>query len=692
MQNQKIMKNNQGIAILKQADWQLEYNPEPNPGSNPGSNLESQPVLIVVIAVETAVSVLETCLHALISHTPTHCKILVLQNYQHVEQAIWQALRQTITVTDLHCDDKPSATLQHIVKQHPQQDIVVLDAAISVTPNWLALLQQCAHSDAQIALVGVLSNDAGWQSVPTLPHQHPAKALPLDMDSAQMAQRLRATSCRIYPRLPYLDPACILLKAQARGQLGPLAPDLATIPMQLLEYSLRAQAEDLTSVVADDVWLYAHAPRPTTANPLMHPALLQRFTEPLLLKQRNLCRDSRVMAGLRARTQVLLKRWNYIESALFRWQGKKIMIILPLRETGGGSHVIVSEAQVLRRMGVDIQLLNFYGHQQDFEACYPDLEVPVCYVHHESDIPEACQNFDAVIASVFFTVPWLQALLDFPNPPKIAYYVQDFEPWFFIDKASRLPGFWSMPALRRRLAGYYFRRSEDFRAAWLSYLHIPDIQLLTKTRWNQQELSAMLGKNSQVIGASYQSDIFMPLRERAEHDKLRISAMIRPATPRRAAALTMQVLAKIQRAYPQQVEIVLFGVDANDPALASLSRDFEHQHLGLLSPAQLVTLFNDVDIFVDFSRFQAMGLTAMEAMACGVAVIVPEAGGSGSFVRHGKNALQVNSQCFPQCYQALQQLIEQSALRQRLAQQAIMDMPQFHPEAVAWKLLAQLFS
>ena len=31
-----------------------------------------------------------------------------------------------------------------------------------------------------------------------------------------------------------------------------------------------------------------------------------------------------------------------------------------------------------------------------------------------------------------------------------------------------------------------------------------------------------------------------------------------------------------------------------------------------------------IDVFADFSNYQAMGLTAMEAMCCGAAVIVPQ--------------------------------------------------------------------
>jgi hypothetical protein len=37
---------------------------------------------------------------------------------------------------------------------------------------------------------------------------------------------------------------------------------------------------------------------------------------------------------------------------------------------------------------------------------------------------------------------------------------------------------------------------------------------------------------------------------------------------------------------------------------------------GVLNQKQISNLLNQVDIFVDFSTYQAMGLTGLEAMSC----------------------------------------------------------------------------
>ena len=102
-------------------------------------------------------------------------------------------------------------------------------------------------------------------------------------------------------------------------------------------------------------------------------------------------------------------------------------------------------------------------------------------------------------------------------------------------------------------------------------------------------------------------------------------------------------------------------------------------------------MLEDVDVFADFSSFQAMGLTALEAMACGAAVIVPRAGGSGSFARHEHNALVVDTTSAAACLAVLDRLAGEAVLRDRLRWQAISDVCQYFPERAAFHTLEALF-
>jgi glycosyltransferase involved in cell wall biosynthesis len=116
------------------------------------------------------------------------------------------------------------------------------------------------------------------------------------------------------------------------------------------------------------------------------------------------------------------------------------------------------------------------------------------------------------------------------------------------------------------------------------------------------------------------------------------------------------------------------------------------RNAGLLNRRQVAWLMNEVDIFVDFSIFQATGLTAMEAMCCGAAVIVPRIGGSTDFVRHGENGMVVDSGSRQNCIETLHHMILDSGQRMRIQRQGIRDICRFFPERGAYHTLEALFS
>lgn len=167
--------------------------------------------------------------------------------------------------------------------------------------------------------------------------------------------------------------------------------------------------------------------------------------------------------------------------------------------------------------------------------------------------------------------------------------------------------------------------------------------------------------------------------------------MIRPNAPYREPKRTMELLQRAFHRYDKTVKIVIFGTLSDDPGLAQLPTDFTWNLAGVLSQRQVACLLNEVDIFVDFSSHQAMGLTALESMACGVAVTAPKRGGAVSFARHKENSLVVDTSSTGDCWRALRRLIEDHDLRSRLQKSALVDVVNFFPERPAFNILRALF-
>jgi glycosyltransferase involved in cell wall biosynthesis len=149
----------------------------------------------------------------------------------------------------------------------------------------------------------------------------------------------------------------------------------------------------------------------------------------------------------------------------------------------------------------------------------------------------------------------------------------------------------------------------------------------------------------------------------------------------------MDLLQRSSRRYRSAVEIVIFGIRPDDPEFLALPRNFAWKLAGVLNQNQVAQLLSQVDIFVDFSSHQAMGLTALEAMACGAAVIVPEHGGAVSFARNEQNCLVVDTSSPDACWRALQRLIEDHSLRTRIQSNALVDVCEYFPERPAFNIL-----
>jgi glycosyltransferase involved in cell wall biosynthesis len=198
-----------------------------------------------------------------------------------------------------------------------------------------------------------------------------------------------------------------------------------------------------------------------------------------------------------------------------------------------------------------------------------------------------------------------------------------------------------------------------------------------------------------VVGPSVNIDLFRPRPTETPvwpDRPLRVAAMIRPSTHYRQPRLTLEVLKSVIEDSKSEMDIILFGVDPDDPEFLELPLDFPWKTAGMINQYQVARLMNETDIFTDFSYHQAMGLTAMEAMACGAAVIVPEFGGATSFVLHGQNGWVVNTNSFENCKDGLIRLMDDHQLRSQIQDKALQTICSFYPEKATYEILSIIFN
>jgi GT2 family glycosyltransferase/SAM-dependent methyltransferase len=635
----------------------------------------------IVICVHNALCDTQSCLKSVFEYTPLPYSLILVDDGSDVETRDYlSAYAQEYGATLIRNETAKGYTLAANQGLHysTADYVVLLNSDTIVTESWIDHLIACAESDLKIGVVGPLSNTASWQSIPhveTADGDWATNPLPEGISILEMGQLVNRFSGRLYPTMPLLNGFCLLIKRAVIDDIGYFDEDCFGPGYgEEDDYVLRARKAGWQAALADDVYIYHAQSRSYSNEKRLHlssrssAVLLEKHGRQLVLDGVNFCRHNRVLEGIRARNQILFDRELLINSGK-KYAGRRVLFVLPVTEPGGGANVIIDEALAMRAMGVDVSIFNKTGFQGSFEAAYPALQVPVVYGEPES-LGALAGEYDAVVASVYFTVEWLNFTRRGDANTVLGYYVQGFEPYI------------------------YEPDTDKFKQALDSYTLISGLRLFAKTMWTCEEVQKHTGAECALVGPSLNIALFRP-RPRLDLDwpdrPLRIAAMIRPSTLYRAPKLTMEVLRRVSKKYNGSVEIVIFGISLEDPEFGALPHDFPWTLGGVLTQKQVARLFNEIDIFVDFSSHQAMGLTALEAMACGVAVIVPEYGGAFSFARHEDNSLVVDTNSPEACEQALCRLVEDDALRAHLQSTALRDAVAFYPERPALKILEILF-
>ncbi len=544
-------------------------------------------------------------------------------------------------------------------------------------PEWLDRMIFCARRDDKTGIVSPLSNTASWQSVPEIitNDDWSANVLPEGMTLEQMARMVAGATLEVYPEIPFLNGFCLLIRASCLKSVGYF--DEESFPFGYGEendFCMRAIRKKWKLAVAGDVYLW-HAQSKSYSHESRH-RLSNAAGEKLCAKQGAMavaegvekCRNNLVLKGIRSRVAQFPETFRIQQAYRTKYGGKKLLFVLPVGALGGGANVIMQEIRALRELQVDCHLANILEYRELFERAWPSIDIPVIWYDGPVALSKKLDYFDAVIGTAWYSIDSIRSATRMAKRAIITgYYIQDFEPLFFED---------GIPEKQQALD---------------SYTLIPGIRLFTKTHWNSREVYTHTGLQPAVILPSADLGLFRPVWDKNFTGTLKIVAMIRPETPRRSPELTMEVLREIRGTWGSRVEIYTFGCSPAEKIIRQGKKQFRFKHLGILSPEQLSSLFNNTHLFIDMSSFQAMGLTGMEAMACGNAVILPQSGGASSFITHGVNGYLADTSGKADCLKYTGMLINDRNLLFKIASQAIMDICRFSPVYSSANMLDCLF-
>jgi len=336
---------------------------------------------------------------------------------------------------------------------------------------------------------------------------------------------------------------------------------------------------------------------------------------------------------------------------IVRPDATKVLFLLTTSGGGGGAHSVVQEAHGMRLLGIDAKVAILEKHFPLYQAQYRtldglgDLFLRLVDV---DDLRRGAPAFDVAIATIFTSVPLLKEAAA-ANPDLLpAYYIQDYEPFFFE------PG------------------SPQWLEAEATYTAIPGMLLFAKTDWLRDIVELRHGVPVHKVSPSLDHDVYHSADNAfGPRDRVVLSAMIRPRTPRRSAAATMELLREVAVRHGNAVDVHIFGCDDAEITERGLTRDFLFTNHGKLTREGVAGLLRRTDCFVDLSVYQAFGRTGLEAMACGATAILPAAGGAAEYAAHGLNALVVDTFDLGAGLAATNALVEDERLRSAVRKAAL---------------------
>lgn len=546
--------------------------------------------------------------------------------------------------------------------------VVLLNSDTIVPGGWVGKLLECGESDPRIGIIGPLSNAASWQSVPEL-HENgdwATNPLPEGLASVdRLGDIVGRVSERRFPRVAFVNGFCLAIKRAVIDEIGYL--DEESFPDGYGEendYCLRAAEAGFELAIADHAYIYHAKSKSYTHERRRELArqssarLKRKHGEERISRGVELLRNEptleKVRAGVRSELERISNRADASARSPFR-----VLFLLPARPGGGGTHSIVQEVGGMSDLGIFARVAVPDKHREGYLRAYPGLQETFYFFESEEALTDYARDFEVVVATVFTSVKLLRDIRE-SNPQVIpAYYIQDYEPWF--SKTG----------------------SENEREAKESYTLIPDMLRFAKTDWIRDTVKGFHEVEVKKVKPSLDHSVYYPSFEIREDGPVRISAMVRPKTPRRSPEETMQVLKAIKEMYGDEVSVTIFGCEDNDPLFLALTRDFEFENRGVLIREEVAHLLRASDVFLDFSVYQAFGRTGLEAMACGCAVVLPEKGGTSEYARHRENALLVDTTNLEEMADAVEELIEDQELRAELRRRGTLTASGYSTRAAA---------
>ena len=177
--------------------------------------------------------------------------------------------------------------------------------------------------------------------------------------------------------------------------------------------------------------------------------------------------------------------------------------------------------------------------------------------------------------------------------------------------------------------------------------------------WLSEIMRDRFGSASDVIVTPVDPSLFHEVPREADDGRLRV-LMLHHEYAWKGVPEGLEAVARVRARHPR-LALVGFGVKPPRTALP-----YDEFHADLPQP-RLAWLYSRCPIYLCPSWDEGLGMPPMEAMACGAALATYDNGGCRDYARDGETALVAPRRDVDALARALERLVEDAPLRERLA-------------------------
>lgn len=236
--------------------------------------------------------------------------------------------------------------------------------------------------------------------------------------------------------------------------------------------------------------------------------------------------------------------------------------------------------------------------------------------------------------------------------------------WVFATAAVTAPGVHALSPSKGR-KGYLIQGYEtwDMPEEQLKETYCYGMENITIAHWLKDLVDGATGENCVCIPNPVDTGAFHQ-DARYERDPLRISVLYHPGE-HKGFRYAWKAIEKAREAAPE-LRVSMFGAYAPPKGLPSWV-----EYTRNAGSDDLLRIYNTSAIFVCASVNEGYGLTCVEAMACGCALVVTDFAGSHEYARQGENALVAPVGDVDTIAANIIRLLENASLREALSEAGI---------------------